>query len=108
MIRYFYLRDEKNFPIGCIAMDLDFGTISYGLSVLNPVDKFNRRLAKTIATGRMKFNEKPTMHFGGKVSMHMVTKSVMESISRDATSPARARKAARNWLRRMPEQKPAQ
>ena len=44
-----FLRNSKREPIGCIvAIDKD----SIGVSLLNPKDEFDRKLAKKIAVGR--------------------------------------------------------
>ena len=100
-IRFMFLRDSKGQPVGCIALDIgDFGTGTYGLSVLNPKDKFNRKLAREIAMGRW------TSPVGSRVfpitcqpiSMHAISITVMETIMADKTAPNRARKAAKLWL----------
>lgn len=55
-IRYLYIRDEKRTPVACLAYrKLDSDSLEYGLSVLSQEDKFkfNRKLARTIAAGRM-------------------------------------------------------
>lgn len=44
-----YIRNAKREPIGCIvAIDKD----SIGISLLNPKDEFNKKIAKNIAIGR--------------------------------------------------------
>jgi hypothetical protein len=43
-MRFFYLRDENNNPIGCLASQLNEAkdTIFFAVSVCNPLDKFKK------------------------------------------------------------------
>lgn len=54
-MRFFYLRDENNNPIGCLASQLNEAkdTISFAVSVCNPLDQFKKQQAKEIAAGRL-------------------------------------------------------
>lgn len=114
MIRFMYLRDAKQNPIGCLAINIDrfSGKITYGLSVLNPLDKFNRVLARKIAAERLAI--KPfTAIFQclTQLSMHDISRLVMEHILHNKNmtynkfaqlslcTPTRARKAAKLWLK---------
>lgn len=98
--RVMYLRDEKYNPVGCVAVSLTKNrqTVRYQLSVVNPVDKFERSLARHIALGRLL--EKPIRlsGFDGKQSNHVIINAVMASILSSKTTPARAKKAAKLWL----------
>lgn len=51
-MRIFYIRNSKNVPVGCIAMERVSGGFSFGVSTHNPADKFNRAIAREIAVGR--------------------------------------------------------
>ncbi len=99
--RIMFLRDTKNHPVGCVAINFDFQTsqLSYQLSVLNPNDKFDRKMARHLALGRLV--ERPfsvTIPAVLKYSMHDVTFLVMSDISNNIKSPSRAKKAAQLWL----------
>lgn len=61
--RFIYVRDNKGFPIGCIAYRVSSRStlpssiktyISYGYSLWNPKDKFNKKAARQCAEGRMR------------------------------------------------------
>jgi|GEM_PF-2732673 len=98
--RVMYLRDERYNPVGCVAISLTKNrqTVRYQLSVLNPVDKFERSLARHIALGRLV--EKPIrLHgFDGNQDNNEITYAVMQSILESKTVPTRAKKAAKLWL----------
>lgn len=49
-----YIRNNKNFPVGCIAYSFDKHNwrLTFGYSIYNPKDKFNRQLARHVATQR--------------------------------------------------------
>jgi hypothetical protein len=108
-IRITYLRDPKGQPVGCLAIapiSLLVGSngafankVSYHLSVLNPADKFDRKLAREIATGRLLKNpECHTVPVPENADMHMVTRSVMADIMDNKSIPTRAVKAAKQWI----------
>jgi hypothetical protein len=98
MIRFMFLRDKKSQPVGCIAIDTAMG-LSYSLSVLNPLDKFDRKLARTIALGRLHAGFSRFIRGGDISTMHAITRVVMQDILTGRPSaPSRARKAAKLWL----------
>lgn len=97
-----YLRDNEYCPIGCVAISLNKSKtqIRYQLSVLNPIDKFERSLSRHIALGRLL--ESPVRINGSSFanSKHYeITEAVMQSIVQNKDLPGRARKAARLWLK---------
>lgn len=100
-IRFMFLRDKDKQPIGCIAVDYIHGRLEYGLSVLNPKDKFDRRLARSIAIGRWGTNSScnhiPFVK-DDSFNMHLVSSTVMKHLIANKAAPARARKAAKLWL----------
>lgn len=56
-MRHFFLRDSKQFPVGCIATEEDSaGRISYALSICNPLDiqVYSPDRARHIAEERLK------------------------------------------------------
>ena len=99
-VRFMFLRDRQGQPVGCIAMSVDevHHVISYGLSVLNPKDDFNRALARKIAEGRLNISPRGVVIPSGvDLNMHVISSLVMEDVSLPGT-PMRARKAALRWL----------
>lgn len=99
--RVMYLRDERYMPVGCIAISLnkDRSAVKYQVSVVNPVDKFERSLARHIALGRLV--EKPIRiaGFDGNQDKYEINCAIMENITSSKELPSRARKAAKNWLK---------
>lgn len=100
--RIMFLRDSQYHPCGCVAITIDRRNhrISYQYSVLNPNDKFDRKIARQLAIGRL--IEVP-MHIAfsrdTEFSMHLVSKFVMQHIACSKSSPARAVRAAKIWLK---------
>lgn len=101
--RFMFLRDRKRHPVGCIAFQVNRtnNTISYQLSVLNPVDDFKRKLARHLALGRMV--ETPiTLSLSNPMDgMHEITMCIMKDILA-SNAASRAVKAARLWLSKTP------
>lgn len=100
-IRIMYLRSQQGAIVGCVACQVKRAGHeyigNYQISVLNPSDRFDRKLARAIAKGRLLENphhiELPTVP-----SMHEVTERIMRSILVNKDAPTRARKAAQRWL----------
>jgi hypothetical protein len=98
-----FLRDKTGKPVGCIAMsvnlDRDKYSFRYNYSVLNPVDEFKRDLARQIALGRLleaPIKVKCELPLTGRDD---VSYEVMVDIANNSNVPARARRAARAWLK---------
>lgn len=100
-VRIMFLRDQQNQPQGCIALTLsqDGEFAYYRLSVLNPVDRFRRELARSIAIGRLVEGGIP-VRLPKKANMHDISRAVMEDITKAPTAPTRAIKAAKYWLQK--------
>lgn len=101
--RIMFLRDERFQPVGCVAIsvkrDNSYAYISYNISVLNPVDRFNRPVARQLALGRL--IEKPiSFLLSPDVGMNDISAAVMADIagSHGNKMPNRAIKAAKLWL----------
>lgn len=97
--RVMFLRSENGFPVGCLAMELndEARVVTYQMSVLNPKDKFDRKLAREIASERLKV--KPILVKVKKgASMYEVSVSVMNDLLLTKGAPKRALKAAKLWL----------
>lgn len=108
-LRIMYLRDSYTVgqngdinagqPVGCLAIKLnkDNDTLEYQMSVLNPEDKFSRKVARQVAIGRM---TKPIVLSIAKDStMHEISEQIMLDVAQNSKAPSRARKAARLWLK---------
>lgn len=98
--RIMFLRNEHSHPIGCIAIKVEGGEqfAYYRLSVLNPADQFNREQARSLAIGRLTERGIP-VRLPKNPNMHDISRAVMEDIIKAPTSPARAIKAAKLWLK---------
>lgn len=99
-VRFMFLRNTNQQPVGCLAFNVSGNQIVYGLSVLNPKDKFDRTLARDIAEARWVGNYKNTIvpFTQSPYTMHEVSKAVMQDLFNNPFAPARARKAAKLWL----------
>lgn len=87
-------------PVGCVAIKVSKSKkfAKYQVSVLNPLDRFDRAMARQLALGRLA--EAPyTVRLVANATMHDITTAVMDDIVLDSNAPTRARKAARVWLR---------
>jgi hypothetical protein len=56
-VRFIFARDENNFPIGCFAYRRDKEELTFGYSVYNFADRFDRSRARDVASARL--NKKP-------------------------------------------------
>lgn len=90
MLRYMYIRDDKHFPVGCVAYKIcDDGLVQYGISTHNPHDKFDRRIARLYAAARIaenpvnirfKINERYVMIEQG-ILEHILSQQVTRYVS---------------------------
>jgi len=55
MCKFIYIRDEEKFPVGCLAYQMGEKNVEtvFGFSIFHPRDKFSRKLARNIASGRL-------------------------------------------------------
>lgn len=108
--RVMYLRDSYSenmvtmkvnpgAPIGCVVIKVNHvkNEAEYQLSVLNPQDRFEREMARSLALGRLvdtpMYVSLPQGH-----NMHDITEAVMRDIAFGGW-PSRAVKAAKLWLK---------
>jgi len=102
-----FLRDSKGQAIGCLAIKAEsnvgrnggYTTITYQMSVLNPLDKFDRKMARQLALGRLVESPISLTMRDSTPHRKAITQLVMENIKNDPLAPTRARKAANLWLR---------
>lgn len=95
-----FLRDSQFRPVGCLAINLDLRNhrLTYQMSVLNPADRFDRKVARQLALGRLV--EAPVsvpLPRGKEFTMHDISEVVMRHVA-NSKAPGRARKAAKMWL----------
>jgi hypothetical protein len=96
--RFMFLRKKNQQPIGCLAIKLTENTIEYQLSVLNPVDKFDRSFAKQLANERLDKNPFK-INLTVTPTMYNISTAVMANLAfNNKDAPKRAIKAAKLWL----------
>ena len=102
-----FLRDSKGQPVGCVAIKIKTAVgrtagvtlVTYQMSVLNPLDKFDRRMARQLALGRLVEAPLTTTIDHVSPTRREISQAVMQDLREDAFAPTRARKAASLWLR---------
>jgi len=97
--RVTFLRNADNKPVGCVVINVDRHNkrIEYQVSTLNPADKFDREMARLLATGRLV--ESPFhLWLPNKAGLHEISRRVMQHIATNKGIPNRSRKAAKTWL----------
>lgn len=104
-IRWFYVRDKDGKPVACIATKRENQSIAIAFSVCNPVDQWNKKIARDKAIGRV--NSVSFLHhcFGeGDIKKNvMKTLAKGEPILDDegllvVSIPTRLKQAAKFWL----------
>jgi hypothetical protein len=109
-IKFFYLRNERGFPVACIASQFQGEThVKYAVSTHNPLDTYSKNRARNIAVGRLamgtpyssyvKEDDKNYSSFVGEVEVSDCIKAtILEDITCDNYFPQRTRDAAKLWL----------
>lgn len=93
-MRWFYLKDENKFPVACVASELDEDQVKFAVSTHNPLDPFNREMARKVAIGRLTHNK-----LVGKVpAVPGIKERIVSQIAMDEKLPTRTVKAANYWL----------
>lgn len=93
--RFFYLRDENNTRVACVASRLSEDRVEFALSTWNPIDPFDKSIAKQIAEGRLKAGKIYSIEF----QRETVKREIITTILSNTHSPTRAREAAKRWLK---------
>jgi hypothetical protein len=99
--RITYLRDKNNHPVGCVAFifNRNIGCVDYNYSVLNPLDIFDRKMARQLAIGRLA--EAPrNIRINSNSNLHEVSRAIMRDMTTWSIVPTRAYKAAKEWIMR--------
>lgn len=107
--RTLYLRDDRGFPVACVSMKLDrhSSKVSYGMSVLNPKDNFDRGVARHLSLGRL-VDMPNVVSVPQNSNTHEVSFAIVRDIishSKNGTVPTRAAKAAKLWLKAAKQKK---
>ncbi len=98
--RVMYLRNIKGQPVGCLVIDVNrnSNTINYQLSVLNPADRFDRRVARQLALGRLMEDPIAIPMSRKDANMHVISAAVMKNLIIRKSTPSRAVKSAKMWV----------
>jgi len=94
--RFMFLRGDNNFPVGCLAMRTGKTHVDYQVSTLNPSDKFDRKVARQLALGRL--IETPIRVSVETSGANEHFYQVMNHVSKNKKLPKRSRSAANRWL----------
>lgn len=96
--KFTYIRNEKGFPVACLAYTREGDLFKYAVSVHNPKDKFDREMARKVAGGRLlKTPSKLHLHEGE--TLKDALSLIMSAFSAEEWgAPARLQKAARQYL----------
>ena len=81
MNRFKFIRNEKNFPVACLATNVDRvnGSVTYAVSIWNPKDTFSKKLAREIALSRLE--KRPhKLDVQSPSSCHEIMKLVMRDM----------------------------
>ena len=109
-VYFTYVRNKHNFPVACVASRkrLVFGQesmksieglvfkVEYAVSSYNPIDPFNKKLAREIAEKRL---AKHPHGWFTVLSDSDFKYQLMDVIMRDTYLPTDTRKAARRWVK---------
>ena len=97
--RFMFLRTDKGVPVSCVAMKVSkSGEVTYGVSTQHPKDRFNRKVARELALGRMV--SKPEVVKVNTISMHEISRTVVADLLKKEATPTRAYMAAKKWLKK--------
>jgi hypothetical protein len=103
--RWFYLRDENNHPVGCVASKIEkdnTGTelVKVSISIQNPKDNWNKELGRHIALERLGKEHIFYAHYA--MTSVPIKEGIMNAIAGDKKLPSRFREAAILWLKDAP------
>jgi len=90
-VKWFWLRDEHNNPVACVATKLGTEGIAFAVAIPNPKDRFDRTRGREIAVGRLEHG-KPKM-CTLETGVHP-KQQVYALIAKDTNLSQRIRKAA--------------
>ena len=82
-VRYFYLRDVAGSPVGCIAA-MYFAKAKcakYGVSTRNPQDRFDRKVARELAAGRLAIDPAEVdLTAEETINYHTITRHILKDV----------------------------
>ena len=95
-----YLRGTRSqYPVGCVAFSYDSYGVSYSVSIVHPDDKFDRKVAREIAEGRLL---KSPYHIDintDDFTSWEILAQVIFDIANNKYLPKRAQKVACEWIK---------
>jgi hypothetical protein len=103
MVRSMFLRYKSGTPYGCLAIEVKETELHYQLSLQNPVDRWDRKMAHEIATARLvrrPFVVSTTSFEKTQLNHHDITYAVMMDLIgvRYAIVPGRVLRSAKRWV----------
>jgi len=102
--RFMFLRTDSGFPVACVAMKYSkAGMVTYGVSTQHPKDRFNRKLARDLALGRLVSSPWIAVVLGQNPSAHDISRAVVSDLLKKAVLPSRTYSAAKKWLKKVPK-----
>jgi hypothetical protein len=102
-MKSFYLHDARRFPVALVVTDLKMGGIIFAVSTHNPIDPFDKGIARAVAMGRLVTKGGICISAGNNVKARILERIVADH----KEFPARTRKAAQLWLDNPPKKKVA-
>jgi hypothetical protein len=107
-LRMSYQTKAKTEPVGCLITSVgeNKNEVAYALSAAHPKDKFDKMMARKIASGRLN-DGKPVVLSGDFSTGHSIMRAVMGDISSRKEEdragsvfkfPKKIRDAAKKWL----------
>lgn len=94
-MRWFYLKDENKFPVACVASELMGDAVLFAISTYNPLDRFDREMARKVATGRLA--SKKVLGIV-PANEQRIKERIVKAIAGNDQIPARTVRAAKYWL----------
>lgn len=110
-MRFYYLRDKpqqipplwrlnRGAPVGCLVTDEDpeTGIITFAVSVCNKLDEFDRKVARTLAAGRLLVGPNYTINTLDPREPEVIKLvRVLGVVASDKSLPNKAREGARRF-----------
>lgn len=104
-LKIMYLRDKKDQPVGCVVYrripvnaDQTQHHLEYEVSVRNPLDRFNKKMGREIALGRLNTHPRETRIHSNSTGKEAVFAVLDQIANTPSLLPARAIKAAKAML----------
>lgn len=96
--KFTYIRNEKGFPVACLAYTREGDLFKYAVSVHNPKDKFDREMARKVAGGRLLKTPLKLYLLEGETLKDALYVIMTYLSAEEYGAPARLQKAACQYL----------